>query len=136
LNVYNVLYETWGNTTITSDINITLESIKIVSLLHDLGKMGQFGKPQYSENYLVSGKRSDKKPFETNKNLLPVPHEIRSIQIASQFIELTEEENFAILMHNGMYSDLKYQLQGKETPLQMLLHFSDLWCSRCIEVEK
>jgi len=108
----------------------------ISGILHDLGKMGQFGKPQYSENYLASGKRSDKKPFETNKNLLPVPHEIRSIQIASQFIELTEEENFAILMHNGMYSDLKYQLQGKETPLQMILHFADMFCSRVIEKEE
>lgn len=108
-------------------------SIDIVSLLHDLGKMGQFGKPQYSENYLVSGKRSDKKPFETNKNLLPVPHEIRSIQIASQFIELTEEENFAILYHNALYSDLKYAYSGHETALSLLLHFSDLWNSRVVE---
>lgn len=112
------------------------EEWTISSILHDLGKMGQFGKPLYSENFLANGTRSDKKPFETNKDLLPIPHEIRSIQIASQFIELTEEENFAILHHNSLYGDLKYQLIGKETPLQMVLHFSDLWCSRVVEVGK
>ena len=115
---------------------IDINSWIIASTLHDLGKMGQFGKPLYTENYLASGKISDKKPFETNKNLLAIPHEIRSIQIASQFIELTEEENFAILHHNGMYGDLKYQLTGKETPLQILLHFCDMWASRVMEVEK
>ena len=108
----------------------------ISGILHDLGKMGQFGKPQYSENYLASGKRSDKKPFETNKNLLPVPHEIRSIQIASQFIELTEEENFAILYHNSLYGDLRYAYPGHETALSMILHFADLYCSRIIEKEE
>ncbi|NOW12592.1 23S rRNA maturation-related 3'-5' exoribonuclease YhaM [Clostridium acetobutylicum] len=32
-----------------------------------------------------------------------------------------------------MYSDLKYQLNGKERSLQMLLHFADMWASRVIE---
>jgi len=114
---------------------IQWNSIVISALLHDLGKMGQFGKQLYVENYLASGEISTKKPYSTNKLLMSVPHEIRSIQIASQFIELTEEENFAILHHNGLYGDLKYQLIGKETPLQMLLHFSDMYCSRVIETK-
>jgi 23S rRNA maturation-related 3'-5' exoribonuclease YhaM len=79
-------------------------------------------------------KQSDSKPFAQNPELLSVPHEVRSIQIASQFIELTEEENFAILYHNGMYGPFKYELQGKETPLYLLLHFADMWCSRVLEV--
>lgn len=134
LNVFNVMDDINFATdfiTVETDQN----SIIIVSLLHDLGKIGQYGKPLYTENYLANNKRSDKKPFETNKNLLAIPHEIRSIQIAERFIELTEEESFAILHHNGMYGDLKYQLAGKETPLQMLLHFSDMWASRVIEKE-
>jgi 23S rRNA maturation-related 3'-5' exoribonuclease YhaM len=121
----------------TLDTGIDSNSIIIVSLLHDLGKIGQFGKPNYVPNMISDRKggfiQSEKKPYETNKDLLPIPHEIRSIQIASQFIELTEEENFAILHHNGLYGDLKYQLSGKERPLQMLLHFADMWASRVIE---
>ena len=48
-------------------------------------------------------------------------------------IELTEEEEFAILYHNGLYSELKYSYSGKETPLSMVLHFADLWASRVTE---
>jgi 23S rRNA maturation-related 3'-5' exoribonuclease YhaM len=112
------------------------DSIILTALLHDLGKTGQYGKPNYTENRLKSGELSSSKPYETNKTLLPVPHEIRSIHIASQFIGLFEEEAFAILHHNGMYGDLKYQLSGKEIPLQMLLHFADMWASRVAEKEK
>ena len=133
LNVYNFMMQQYENLPISSEI--TYGNIILSSLLHDLGKMGQYGKPLYTENYLANGTLSEKKPYVTNKLLLAVPHEIRSIQIASQFIKLTEEESFAILHHNGMYGDLKYQLQGKETPLQMLLHFSDMWASRVIEIE-
>lgn len=115
-------------------------SIIICSLLHDLGKTGQFGKSNYIENMISDKKggykQSDTKPFITNPDLLYVPHEVRSIQIASQFIELTEDENWAILMHNGMYGDFKYSIQGKETPLYLLLHFADMWCSRVVEKEK
>lgn len=121
---------------------ISNESLNIVSLLHDLGKMGEYGKANYVPNMIKSKKKdegmivSTSKPFITNPELLNVPHEIRSIQIASKFIELTEEESFAILYHNALYGDLKYQINGKERPLQMLLHFADLWCSRVIEVNK
>jgi 23S rRNA maturation-related 3'-5' exoribonuclease YhaM len=132
INVFNVMTRSYGS---QYEFGIGAESIIIVSLLHDLGKMGQYGKQNYIPNKLKSGEISKTKPFETNKDLLPVPHEIRSIHIASQFIELTEEEAFAILHHNGLYGDLKYQLQGKETPLQMLLHFADMWASRVIEKE-
>lgn len=113
--------------------NVPLDSLIISTLLHDLGKCGQFGKPEYTENILKSGKVSESKPWEKNKELLPVDHEVRSVAIASQFIELTEDEQFAILMHNGLYGTFKYSLQGNETPLQMIVHFADMWASRVVE---
>lgn len=116
--------------------NLPYESIIICGLLHDLGKMGDYGKPNYVENILKSGKVSDSKPYVTNSNLLYVPHEIRSIAIAERCISLTEEEEFAILYHNGMYSELKYSYSGKETPLSLVLHFADMWASRVTEVEE
>ena len=109
------------------------DSIVLCGLLHDLGKMGDYGKPNYVENILKSGKQSDAKPYVTNSELLFVPHEIRSLAIANRYIILTEEEAFAILYHNGMYSDLKYSFKGKETPLSLVLHFADMWCSRVTE---
>lgn len=123
----------------------TADSLIICALLHDLGKMGQFGKPVYIPK-MCKGRatkanpdpepyRSTTQPFESNPELLSVDHEIRSIQIASQFIELTEEESWAILMHNGLYGAFKYQIPGKETPLYLLLHTADMWASRVLEKE-
>lgn len=112
------------------------DSVIIAAALHDLGKMGQFEKPEYVDNILASGKKSDSKPFKRNPDLLNVPHEIRSVAIAAMFIDLTEEEQHAILYHNGLYGPLKYEIQGNETPLYMLIHFADMWASRVIETKK
>lgn len=109
------------------------DSVIIAAALHDLGKMGQFEKPNYVPNILKGGKSSDAKPFKTNPDLLYVDHEIRSVAIASMFIDLTEDEQFAILYHNGLYGPLKYSLQGKETPLYMIIHWADMWASRVVE---
>lgn len=114
---------------------LSRESIIICGLLHDLGKMGDHGKPNYVENILKSGKRSDSKPFVTNPNLAYIPHEVRSVMIAERYIELTEEEEQAILWHNGLYGAFKYDIQGKETPLYMILHWADMWVSRVTENE-
>lgn len=108
----------------------------ISAILHDLGKIGQFGKPEYVPNILASGKISDAKPYQKNKELLNVPHEVRSVAIAQMFIDLTEEEQHAILYHNGLYGPLKYEIQGNETPLHMIIHFADMWASRVVEDKK
>jgi putative nucleotidyltransferase with HDIG domain len=111
--------------------NIPKRSLILCGLLHDLGKMGDYGKENYVPNILKSGKVSDTKPYETNKDLLYIPHEVRSIAIAERFIALTEEEEHAIYYHNGKYTHIGYDL--KETPLMLILHFGDLWSSRILE---
>ena len=115
--------------------NAIKDSVIIAAALHDLGKCGDFGKPNYIPNKLKSGEISATKPYVTNSNLLYVDHEIRSIKIATMFIDLTEEEEAAILYHNGLYGPFAYTIKGKglETQLYMLIHFSDMWASRVIE---
>lgn len=141
LNVYNTINELYfshteyGVCTNTFSKDVEWESMVIVSLLHDIGKSNYRGKPNYTPNILASGKVSAAKPFETNKDRLYIPHEIVSLQIISKYIELTEEEEFAILYHNGMYVSSGRDISGKERPLQLLLHFADMWCSRFVEVE-
>ncbi len=122
---------------------IPAESVAICALLHDLGKAGQFGKPGYIPNMLKGRAtkanpnpepyQSTSKPYIGNPELLYIDHEIRSIQILNRYIHLAEDENWAILMHNGMYGPFKYEIQGKETPLYLLLHMADMWASRVIE---
>ena len=119
-----------------AEYNKIQDSVIIAAALHDFGKMGQFEKPNYVKNILKDGNKVGKKPFKTNPDLLYVDHEIRSVAIASMFIDLTEEEQFAILYHNGMYGPLKYSLQGKETPLYMIIHWADMWATKVLEKEE
>lgn len=140
------VYETMISMDVGLGAELNYHSIAICALLHDLGKMGQFGKPGYIPNMLKGRAtkanpnpepyQSEKKPYISNPDLLYVDHEVRSIAIISRFIELTEAEQQAILWHNGLYGSFKYQIQGKETPLYMLLHFADMWASRVIEREE
>ena len=119
-----------------AEYNKIQESVIIAAGLHDLGKMGQFEKQLYTPK-LLEDESVGKVPYEQNKDLLPVDHEIRSIAIASMFIDLTEEEQFAILYHNGLYGTVgRYSLQGKETQLYLIVHTADLWCSRFLEMKK
>ena len=130
LNVYRIAMNITKTLFQRQQLRLTpdfINSIVICSLLHDLGKAGQFGKPAYIENA-----DPEAGAYRTNKELLYIPHEVRSIAIASQFIELTEEEQFAITYHNGLYGELK-GFKGNETPLYMILHFADMWTSRVIE---
>lgn len=109
------------------------DSIIICALLHDVGKCGQFGKQLYVPNILKSGKPSETKPFERNKDLMTLPHEIVSCIEITKYIDLTEDEQLAIAWHNGLYGTFKYDIQGKETPLYMIIHFADMWASRVVE---
>lgn len=106
------------------------ESIRIVGLTHDLGKADYFGVPFYADNFLKGGKRSDAKPYEHNSKLLPIPHETASLHMVSKFIQLTHDEAYAILYHNGLYTPTGNVTKGNERPLQLLLHFCDMWESR------
>ncbi len=106
------------------------ESIRIAGLCHDLGKAEYFGEQFYIDNILKSGKRSDSKPYEHNSKLLPIPHETASLHIVSKFLQLTQDEAYAILYHNGLYTPTGNVTKGNERPLQLLLHFADMWESR------
>lgn len=105
---------------------ISKESCVLVALFHDLGKANYFGKPNYLPNILKGGKVSESKPYVTNTNRLPIPHQVASVHILAHFIELTEEETYAILFHNGLYTPDGKVIQGKETKLLMLLHWADM----------
>lgn len=126
--------------------DLSEDSVVICSLLHDIGKSGQFGKLGYIPNMLKGRAtkanpnpepiQSAAKPFITNPDLRYIDHEVRSVVVISRFIDLTEDEQQAILWHNGLYGPFKYEIQGRETPLYLILHFADMWASRVIEREE
>lgn len=100
-------------------------SVIIASALHDLGKCGDFGKQMYVPNMIKDGrptktepeqkyKQSESKPFKRNPALLPLDHATRSIKLATLFIDLTEDEEFAIRYHDGLYESANYAVKGKK----------------------
>ena len=146
LNVYKIMDADAAMKFGTDEYVSIINSIKVCALLHDVGKCGDYGKPNYVPNMIKDGrptkadpvqkyKQSESKPYETNKDLSPIDHEIRSVKIVSKYIDLTEDEELAILWHNGLYGNFKYQIQSHETPLYLLLHSADMWASRVTEVE-
>lgn len=131
----------YGGKNITDEIR---NSIIIAALLHDLGKCGDYGKQMYIPNMVKDGrptkaepeqkyKLSESKPYKRNPDLLPLDHATRSIKLATLFIDLTEEEEFAIRYHDGLYETANYGVKGHETPLYMILHWADMWSSRILE---
>lgn len=130
-----------GGVNITDEIK---DSVVIAALLHDLGKCGDYGKQMYVPNMIKDGrptqknpeqkyKQSESKPWKRNPDLLPLDHATRSIKLATLFIDLTEEEEFAIRYHDGLYETANYGVKGHETQLYMILHWADMWSSRVLE---
>lgn len=116
----------------TEESHNLIDSVIICALLHDLGKAGDHNKPNYVENILKSGKQSDAEPYKTNKDLNYEEHEIRSVIIAERFIVLSEDEETAILHHNGLYGklDSSFGSYYDKHKLAFLLHTADMWVSR------
>lgn len=128
------------------------DSVMIVSALHDLGKCGDFGKALYVPNLIKNKKykktdpesgpeyvQSTAKPYERNKELTNIPHAFKSVIIAERWIDLTEDEEYAIMYHDGLYDRETggYAIiPGHETPLLLILHWADMWASRVVETKK
>lgn len=109
------------------------DAVIIASLLHDVGKCGDYGKKYYTANILKSGKPSASKPFKRNSDLLEKNHAVKSAVIVNRYIKLTEDEEFAILHHDGLYEYANKEAWQEPTELLMIVHFADLWCSRVVE---
>lgn len=144
LNVLTMI-EKFGVAALGGDgYNAIQNSAVIAALLHDLGKCGDYGKQMYVPNMIKDGrptkaepeqkyKQSEAKPWKRNPDLLPLDHATRSIKLATLFIDLTEDEEFAIRYHDGLYETANYGVKGHETQLYMLLHWADLWSNRVLE---
>lgn len=121
-----------------AEYNKLQDSIIICAALHDLGKCGDHGKALYVPNILKSGKQSEAKPYERNKELPNIPHAFRSVIIANRWIDLTPDEEYAIMYHDGLYdreTGGMAVVPGHETPLLLILHWADMWAAHVVETK-
>jgi hypothetical protein len=111
--------------------NVKVSSIVICGLLHDLGKAQTISKkPYYQPNILKSGKQSEAEPFERGEdaNLTPVP--MSSLYFILRSMDLHPDEFQAILTHDGQYVTDNKWVAMSETPLTMLIQWSDVYSTR------
>ena len=108
---------------------ISDESCVVVALLHDLGKAGVPGAPQYLPNEYGT-------PYRINKDMVYLSVPVRSLYLAGPRFPLTEEEAQAIVYHDGQYVDDNRSVATREKPLTLLLQYADNWSGFVIEMEK
>ena len=119
---------------------ISDESCVIVALLHDLGKAGMPGNPQYipnepSEKQKAAG-YGPSIPYHINKDMVYLSVPVRSLYLAGSRFPLTAEEAQAIVYHDGQYVDDNRSVATREEPLTLLLQYADNWSGFAIEMEK
>ena len=116
------------------------ESCVIVALLHDLGKAGVPGQPQYIEN--LSSEKQQRYgylpafPYRFNEELTFLSVPIRSLYLILPYLHLTPEEVQAIAYHDGQYVPENRSVAAKECKLTLLLQYADNWSGFIIEKEK
>ena len=117
--------------------DIDEESCIITALIHDLGKAGMPGKPQYLENEPTPKQKQygfpATIPYRINDELVYLSVPVRSLYLALPYITLSESEVQAVMYHDGQYIDDNKSVATKETPLLLLLQYADTWSTFVIE---
>ena len=125
LKVYEILdYKAKKN---VLKLEIPDDTIKIVSLLHDICKLN-FYKVDYRNAKNALGEW-EKVPYYTIDDTIPYGHGEKSVMMISEYIKLTPEEKYSIRWHMG-YTEPKelYNTIGaayKKYPLALMMHEAD-----------
>jgi hypothetical protein len=109
------------------------ESCVIVGLYHDIGKIGEPGKPYYLTNTSEWHVKNRGIHFVVNRDVTFMDIATRSLFIVSQHIPLSFEEAQAIRFHDGQYIPENQGVAHRETPLTRLLQYADNWSGGVIE---
>ena len=126
LKVYEILdYKAKNN---VLKLEIPDDTIKIVSLLHDICKLN-FYKVDYRNAKNALGEW-EKVPYYTIDDTIPYGHGEKSVMMITEYMKLTPEEKYSIRWHMG-YTEPKelYNTIGaayKKYPLALLMHEADL----------
>lgn len=110
--------------------------LTLVGLFHDIGKVGAPGEAYYEGNVGKKGKVLKTAYKVNHKTLSAIPVPMRSVILASKFIDLSEDESHAIFYHDGLYSYSYRDTQSYERPLTLFLHMMDNWSAKFCEPEE
>jgi hypothetical protein len=104
--------------------DIADESVIVAALFHDVGKLDYPGRPGLPVKP-AGPPGGDESPRRGRH------HAVRSLELVSRFVTLSEEEAQAIAAHDGLVpvdgGVVGLEYYRKECRLTMILHFADLW---------
>ena len=110
------------------EVKVSAESAAIVSLLHDLCKIGCY--KQELRNQKVGGVWVQRPIYVFQEDFCYGGHGSKSVYLAQKYMDLTEAEAVAINCHMGPWdrSPGDYSLGNafEQTPLAMLVHMADM----------
>ena len=116
------------------------ESCVVAALLHDLGKAGVPGRPQYLKNEPSEKQKAygypASRPYSFNNGLVYMSVPARSLYLAGSRFPFTETEAQAILYHDGQYVEDNRSVAGHEEKLTLLLQYADNWSGFVKEKEE
>ena len=135
LNVYHILKEKLSHKPYSEIVQVSEETIILITLLHDLCKTNY-----YTVDYR-NKKNADgvwvKEPYYTVNDTIPYGHGEKSVMMISKFIELNMEEMYAIRWHMGftepkeLYNTIS--IVYEKFPLALALHEADLEATYLVE---
>ncbi len=129
LNVYDCLCDYLSRPRVKEryGLDVTEETVAIVSLLHDLCKINCY-RPSF-RNVKDEHGVWQKVPSYDYEDALPYGHGEKSVYILSGFLRLTREEAFAIRFHMGFSGSEEVRLVSdafEKYPLGFALHTADM----------
>lgn len=144
LNVYNIamdLFQLWEK--YSEVIDYTPEEIALVTLFHDLGKMGDLTEEFYFPQDNEWRRQNMGEIYKINDKVVNMNGADRSLYILQHFgVQLTQNEWITIKIHEGMYEEanasyLKVMTESNiiKSHLPHLMHHADVMATR-IEYEQ
>ncbi len=126
------VYENFKKLLKLQGIEMSEESIILVSLLHDICKCNYYVLEQ--RNRKINGKWEQVNVWSNTKSVSPpLPHAYRSIRMILQFFRLTFQEELCIYYHMGPYGGEDYEYRtllqkvNTENPETLLFYTADLF---------
>jgi hypothetical protein len=110
---------------------LPLESVVLVALFHDLGKVGDHEKDYYlkQNDDWRNNKLGEEYTFNKELTFMTVPD--RSLFLCQHYgLKLQYDEFIAIKIHDGLYADENVAYKFKEPLLADVIHIADLTAAK------
>lgn len=124
------------------EVRYSKETVAIVSLFHDLCKIGRYTPTTKNVKDEITGQWHEERIYKYNDNYQPMGHGALSVFTIMKFIQLTDVESAAIFWHMGAYDLGNYMTVADLSncyninSLAFALHRADMIATHIIENEK